>query len=43
MTLKLKSILAWHVHVHDKTGRLLQTAEMQEFLSRSEHLNRKAD
>src|SRR5712692_1643700 len=42
MTLQLKSVYAWHVHVENKAPRILQTTEKQEFLPRSENLDRKA-
>jgi hypothetical protein len=39
----LKSAHAWHLHVENKTRRNPQTPETQEFLSRGEDLNSKAE
>src|SRR2546422_5480951 len=42
MTLNLKSVHAWHVHVENEAPRILQTTETQKFLSRGEDFDRKA-
>jgi len=42
MTLKLKSIHAWHLHIKNKARRIVQTIGKQKFIRRGEDLDHKA-